>query len=189
MSFRSAARRGSAASATVSKAGIHTRWTDFMTRPRANVENRRFLSENNDAAARILGFSAHDQGNDYLEEREPVGNRCLSFAAALIAGLDNDSRPGSVRDRMCGLTREEAMTRFATLAVLFLSALILVAVVLYERLVDVPNSTKPNILLIVVDDLGYADLGCYGAKDIRTPNIDRLAGEGVRLTDCYAFPV
>ncbi len=81
------------------------------------------------------------------------------------------------------------MTRFATLAVLFLSALILVAVVLYERLADSPNSTKPNILLIVVDDLGYADLGCYGAKDIRTPNIDRLAGEGVRLTDCYAFPV
>jgi arylsulfatase A-like enzyme len=81
------------------------------------------------------------------------------------------------------------MTRFATLAILFLSALILVAVVLYERLADAPNSTKPNILLIVVDDLGYADLGSYGAKDIRTPNIDRLAAEGVRLTDCYAFPV
>jgi arylsulfatase A-like enzyme len=49
--------------------------------------------------------------------------------------------------------------------------------------------TKPNVLLIVADDLGYADLGCYGCKDIRTPNIDRLATEGVRLTDFYAFPV
>lgn len=44
----------------------------------------------------------------------------------------------------------------------------------------------PNVLLILVDDLGYGDLGCYGSKDIRTPNIDRLAKEGVRLTDCYA---
>ncbi len=44
----------------------------------------------------------------------------------------------------------------------------------------------PNIVLIVVDDLGYGDLGCYGSKDIRTPAIDRLAKEGVRLTDFYA---
>ncbi len=44
---------------------------------------------------------------------------------------------------------------------------------------------KPNILLIVADDLGYADLGCYGCKDIRTPNLDRLAEQGVRLTDFY----
>jgi arylsulfatase A-like enzyme len=43
--------------------------------------------------------------------------------------------------------------------------------------------------LIVADDLGYGDIGPYGSKQIRTPNIDRLATEGVRLTDCYAFPV
>jgi len=47
-------------------------------------------------------------------------------------------------------------------------------------------STKPNIVFVLVDDMGYADLGCYGAKDIRTPNIDRLAKEGVKLTDFYA---
>ncbi|MBL8241074.1 MAG: sulfatase-like hydrolase/transferase [Bryobacterales bacterium] len=45
---------------------------------------------------------------------------------------------------------------------------------------------KPNVLLILIDDMGYADLGCYGAKDIATPHIDRLAREGVRLTDCYS---
>ncbi|HUT88997.1 MAG TPA: sulfatase-like hydrolase/transferase [Thermoguttaceae bacterium] len=45
---------------------------------------------------------------------------------------------------------------------------------------------KPNILLIVADDLGYGDVGCYGATKIKTPNIDRLAGEGVRLTDAHA---
>jgi arylsulfatase A-like enzyme len=42
------------------------------------------------------------------------------------------------------------------------------------------------VLLIVADDLGYADLGCYGGKGIRTPNLDRMAERGVRLTDFYA---
>ncbi len=45
---------------------------------------------------------------------------------------------------------------------------------------------KPNIVFVLMDDMGYGDLGCYGAKDIRTPNIDRLAREGVRFTDFYA---
>lgn len=44
----------------------------------------------------------------------------------------------------------------------------------------------PNILLIVVDDLGYSDLHCYGNKLVETPNIDRLASEGVRFTQSYA---
>ena len=47
---------------------------------------------------------------------------------------------------------------------------------------------KPNVLLIMTDDVGYGDIGCYGARDIRTPNIDRLAQQGVRLTDFYASP-
>ena len=48
------------------------------------------------------------------------------------------------------------------------------------------RSRKPNILLILADDLGYGDLGCYGQKRIQTPNIDRLAAEGVRFTQAYA---
>ena len=44
----------------------------------------------------------------------------------------------------------------------------------------------PNIVFIMADDLGYGDLGCYGQKVIQTPNIDRLAGEGMRFTSCYA---
>jgi arylsulfatase len=43
----------------------------------------------------------------------------------------------------------------------------------------------PNIVLILVDDLGYGDLGCFGAKDIRTPHLDRLAAQGTRFTDFY----
>jgi len=46
--------------------------------------------------------------------------------------------------------------------------------------------TKPNIIFILVDDLGWADLGCYGSTFHETPNIDRLAGEALRFTDAYA---
>ena len=44
----------------------------------------------------------------------------------------------------------------------------------------------PNIVLIFTDDQGYGDLGCYGAKGFTTPNIDRIAAEGIRFTNFYA---
>lgn len=44
---------------------------------------------------------------------------------------------------------------------------------------------KPNIIVILADDLGYGDLGCYGASAVKTPNIDRLAKEGLRFTSGY----
>ena len=45
---------------------------------------------------------------------------------------------------------------------------------------------KPNILLIYADDIGYGDLGCYGATAVKTPNVDRLAKEGLRFTSGYS---
>ena len=48
-----------------------------------------------------------------------------------------------------------------------------------------PSRTLPNVVLIYIDDLGYGDIGSYGCKDIPTPNIDRLAAEGVRFTASY----
>lgn len=48
------------------------------------------------------------------------------------------------------------------------------------------QADRPNVVLIMTDDAGYADIGSYGAPDIRTPNIDSLARDGVRLTDFYA---
>jgi arylsulfatase A-like enzyme len=44
----------------------------------------------------------------------------------------------------------------------------------------------PNILFIVADDLGYADVSCYGRPDLKTPNIDRIAATGVRFLQAYA---
>jgi arylsulfatase A-like enzyme len=49
-----------------------------------------------------------------------------------------------------------------------------------------PTAKKPNIIFVLADDLGYADLGCYRQKEIQTPNLDRLAAEGMRFTQCYA---
>src|SRR5690348_801700 len=72
------------------------------------------------------------------------------------------------------------------LLLLLLSPLILTAESRPGRDKPGPEAAKPNILLIVADDLGYGDLGCYGCKDIRTPHLDRLAEQGVRLTDFYA---
>jgi arylsulfatase A-like enzyme len=45
---------------------------------------------------------------------------------------------------------------------------------------------KPNIVFILADDLGYGDLGCYGATAVHTPNVDRLAREGLRFTSGYS---
>lgn len=50
---------------------------------------------------------------------------------------------------------------------------------------DTPTTDTPNVILILADDLGFGDLGCYGASDIRTPHLDRLAQEGLRFTDFY----
>src|SRR5688572_31444642 len=53
-----------------------------------------------------------------------------------------------------------------------------------------PTTRPPNIVIIFADDLGYADLGCYGSPTIRTPHLDAMAREGLRFTDFYsAAPV
>ena len=70
-----------------------------------------------------------------------------------------------------------------------LPALIAAGIVLLTTLhaqqpADAPS--RPNVLLIITDDVGYGDIGSYGAPDIKTPNIDSLARDGVRFTDFYA---
>ena len=47
-------------------------------------------------------------------------------------------------------------------------------------------AAKPNIIIILADDMGYGDLACYGNPAIRTPNLDRMAAEGLRFTEFCA---
>jgi arylsulfatase len=57
---------------------------------------------------------------------------------------------------------------------------------LFSALPATAAERPPNIIFILADDLGYGELGCYGQKKIRTPNLDRMAAEGVRFTQFYA---
>jgi len=58
--------------------------------------------------------------------------------------------------------------------------------ILFGQETIVAQGVRPNIVFIMIDDLGYGDLGCYGSKDSYTPNIDLLAKEGLLLTDYHA---
>ncbi|NQV26771.1 MAG: arylsulfatase [Rhodopirellula sp.] len=49
-----------------------------------------------------------------------------------------------------------------------------------------PEATRPNVIFIMLDDAGYGDLSCYGQKHFKTPNIDRMAAEGLKFTDHYS---
>ena len=67
---------------------------------------------------------------------------------------------------------------FAFAAVVFLS--------LVPAAQAADSSLRPNLIYIMTDDLGYGDLGCFGQQQIKTPHIDRLASEGMKLTSYYA---
>ena len=54
---------------------------------------------------------------------------------------------------------------------------------------EATGSRKPNVIIIYIDDLAYADIGPFGSKKNRTPNLDRMAKEGMKLTSFYAAPV
>lgn len=66
--------------------------------------------------------------------------------------------------------------------------IIIFSILLYGSIRNVPAAAQkspPNIIIIFADDLGYGDLGCYGHPTIRTPNLDRMAAEGMRFTQFY----
>jgi arylsulfatase A-like enzyme len=80
-----------------------------------------------------------------------------------------------------GLTRRDFLKRSTATSILAMPAINVNAL---AGPLDSPEC--PNIVFFMADDLGYADLGCYGQRGIETPNIDRLAAEGMRYTQCYA---
>lgn len=65
-------------------------------------------------------------------------------------------------------------------------ALFVLVLVLMATDVDAKQRSRPNIMVILCDDLGYGDIGCFGNKTIKTPNLDKLASQGMRLTACYS---
>src|SRR3989442_15732774 len=72
---------------------------------------------------------------------------------------------------------------------LLLTTLIVAASVAGCRIVDrvaiAPTDRPPNIVIIFTDDQGYQDAGCFGSPNIKTPNLDRMAAEGMRFTSFY----
>jgi arylsulfatase A-like enzyme len=84
----------------------------------------------------------------------------------------------------CGLDSPDAFShRLLMKSLAVCTSLIVLAMVSWT---GAAPAAKPNIIWIMADDLGYGDLGCYGAKDIPTPHIDSLAAEGVRCETFYA---
>lgn len=63
--------------------------------------------------------------------------------------------------------------------------LLLLALLFAAGWTDAVAQSRPNIIILYADDLGYGDVGCYGASAVKTPNIDRLAARGVRFTDAH----
>ena len=83
--------------------------------------------------------------------------------------------------------RRHLLHIFATLIIVAANQSLVICRVFADDLAETP--CRPNVVLILADDLGWADLGCYGNTFNETPRIDRLAGEGVRFTQFYAGPV
>src|SRR6476661_8930673 len=75
--------------------------------------------------------------------------------------------------------------RNATRMLTFVLALSAPFIAAAEPAASPPAKGPPNVVLIFCDDMGYGDVGCYGAKGYTTPHIDRLAAEGCRFTDFY----
>src|SRR3984885_4997402 len=77
-----------------------------------------------------------------------------------------------------GSTKTMQLTRREALKATALTPLALIA--------NAQSAARPNIVFILADDLGYADVSCYGRRDFTTPNIDRIAAEGMKFTQAYA---
>ena len=82
---------------------------------------------------------------------------------------------------MCVISRRQFLAKAG------LAGLALTACSLVNRCRSVRR--KPNIILIMADDLGIETLGCYGATDYQTPALDALAASGIRFTNCYSMPL
>ena len=150
--------------------GNHAAWIAARSSSAASMatpSNPRDRSTRNGRPHRRTGHlptRAHRRGN-----RDALAHRELAPA-----------RPNRRKDGSRALRSLAAMTAGK------LPAILLTCLAVCGPCTGVAAERRPNVILIMADDLGYQDLGCYGHPSIRTPVLDRLAGEGVRLTDFHS---
>lgn len=76
---------------------------------------------------------------------------------------------------------------FYSFGFLFRAAAVGGAVMSFQNAVADDNANKrPNVIFVYADDIGYGDLGCNGTSSVKTPNVDRLAPEGIRFTNAHS---
>src|SRR6476469_5181613 len=80
------------------------------------------------------------------------------------------------------LSSSKRRQRFTTRSPMKTKLLLLLLALIYSA---IPAFAHTNVIIILADDMGYGDLSCYGQKKYKTPNIDKMAKEGARLTDFY----
>jgi arylsulfatase A-like enzyme len=82
-------------------------------------------------------------------------------------------------------TDERRFTQIRCVLTCAFKAAVLATVALSGSILEATAANKPNIIFLLTDDMGYGDVGCYGGRFVPTPNIDRLAREGIRFTQFY----
>ncbi len=104
--------------------------------------------------------------NLYLNRREIIRKAASTLAAAALGGVFSSAACGG-RNKNNALAFRDSDN-------------------IEQLKIDNPKAPKPNVIIILTDDQGYGDMGCYGSRSVKTPNMDRLAREGVRFTDFYS---
>ena len=128
-------------------------------------------------------------GSGKFIEVQGTGEEATFTRDAARRRCSTSGRPASGTSRSCKSRRSARRGRSGRIAATVRRppvARILLAVLALGFASRLTAAEKPNVVLIVADDLGWADLGCYGSKYHQTPNLDRLAPAGLRFTQAYA---
>lgn len=87
------------------------------------------------------------------------------------------------------ITQSSLELRSGKCFLLSVSVLLLVSIIVDAHEAEESITRRPNLIIFLVDDVGYGDIGCFGGRRAKTPNLDRMATQGMKLTDFYVHPV